>query len=69
MDVRIIPLDHLLYAFIPRPDQSLSRGVTPEKVRSLFAPALAVEREQRGEDPSGPRSAWYWLRRLRLAPV
>jgi CubicO group peptidase (beta-lactamase class C family) len=39
-------------------------GVAPEKVRSLFTPAFAVEREELGEDPSGPRSAWYWLRRL-----
>jgi len=22
-----------------------------------------VERQEGGEDPSGPRSAWYWLRR------
>jgi len=30
----------------------------------LFTPAFAVERDEMGEDPSGPRSAWYWLRRL-----
>jgi hypothetical protein len=29
----------------------------PEEVYSLFAPALAVEREERGEDPTGPRWA------------
>jgi cyclopropane fatty-acyl-phospholipid synthase-like methyltransferase len=55
---------YLLYTFTPRPDRPISRGVAPEEVRSLFAPAFAVEREERGEDPSGPRSAWYWLRRL-----
>jgi cyclopropane fatty-acyl-phospholipid synthase-like methyltransferase len=55
---------YLLYSFTPRPDRPISRGVAPEEVRSLFAPAFAVEREERGEDPSGPRSAWYWLRRL-----
>jgi len=22
-----------------------------------------VERQEGGEEPSGPRSAWYWLRR------
>ena len=60
---------YLLYAFTPRPDQSIPRGVAPEKVRSLFTPAFAVEREERGEDPSGPRSAWYWLRRLCPAPA
>jgi cyclopropane fatty-acyl-phospholipid synthase-like methyltransferase len=55
---------YMLYAFTPRPGHSTSRGVAPEEVRSLFTPAFAVEREERGEDPSGPRSAWYWLRRL-----
>jgi hypothetical protein len=60
---------YLLYAFTPRPDQSIPRGVAPEKVRSLFTPAFAVEREERGEDPSGPRSAWYWLQRLWPAPT
>jgi SAM-dependent methyltransferase len=60
---------YLLYAFTPRPDQDIPRGVAPEEVRILFAPAFAVEREERGEDPSGPRSAWYWLRRLCPAPT
>jgi SAM-dependent methyltransferase len=60
---------YLLYAFTPRPDHSTTRGVAPEEVRSLFVPAFAVEREERGEDPSGPRSAWYWLRRLCPAPA
>jgi cyclopropane fatty-acyl-phospholipid synthase-like methyltransferase len=55
---------YLLYAFTIRPDRPLPRGVTPDEVRSLFAPAFAVERQEGGEDPSGPRSAWYWLRRL-----
>jgi cyclopropane fatty-acyl-phospholipid synthase-like methyltransferase len=60
---------YLLYAFTPRPDHSATRGVAPEEVCSLFAPAFAVEREERGEDPTGPRSAWYWLRRLCPAPA
>ncbi len=60
---------YLLYAFTLRPDQPTPRGVAPEEVRSLFAPAFAVEREEIGEDPSGPRSAWYWLRRLCPAPA
>ena len=60
---------YLLYAFTPRPDHSTTRGVAPEEVRSLFAAAFAVEREERGEDPTGPRSAWYWLRRLCPAPA
>ena len=60
---------YLLYAFTPRPDHSTTRGVAPEEVRSLFAPAFSVEREEGGEDPTGPRSAWYRLRRLRPAPA
>jgi len=60
---------YLLYAFTPRPDHSTTREVAPEEVRSLFAPVFAVEREERGEDPTGPRSAWYWLRRLCPAPI
>ena len=60
---------YLLYTFTPRPDRPISRGVAPEEVRSLFAPAFAVEREEGGEDPSGPRSAWYWLRKLCPAPA
>ena len=55
---------YLLYAFAPRPDRSIPRGVAPEEVSSLFAPAFAVEREKVGKDPTGPQSAWYWLRRL-----
>ena len=55
---------YLLYAFTPRPDRSPTRGVAPQEVHSLFTPAFAVEREEIGKDPTGPRSAWYWLRRL-----
>jgi SAM-dependent methyltransferase len=55
---------YLLYAFTPRPGHSTTRGVAPEEVCSLFASAFTLEREEEGEDPSGPRSAWYWLRRL-----
>ncbi len=53
---------YLLYAFLPRPERG-TRGISPQGVRELFAPALAVERQEGGEDPSGPPSAWYWLRR------
>jgi len=60
---------YLLYTFTPRPDRPIPYWMAPEEVRNLFAPAFAVEREKRGEDPSGPRSAWYWLRRLCPAPA
>jgi len=59
---------YLLYAFTSQPDQSTRRGVASEEVRSLFTPAFAMEREEGGEDPSGPQSAWYWLRRLCSTP-
>ena len=54
---------YMLYAFTPRPDRP-TRGLAPAEVRRLFAPAFAVERQEGGDDPTGPRSAWYWLRRL-----
>jgi SAM-dependent methyltransferase len=60
---------YMLYAFTPRPGQPAPRGVTPGEVRSLFASAFVVERQDGGEDPSGPRSAWYWLRRLGPTPA
>lgn len=56
---------YLLYAFCPRPDGPPGRGIAPEEVRRLFSPGFVVERKKLGEDPSGPRSAWYWLRRSR----
>jgi len=52
-----------LYAFTPRPDRP-TRGLAPEEIQRVFAPAFAVEREEGGDDPTGPRPAWYWLRRL-----
>jgi SAM-dependent methyltransferase len=55
---------YMLYAFIPRPDRATPSGVAPGEVRRLFASAFAVERQEGGDDPTGSRSAWYWLRRL-----
>ena len=54
---------YMLYAFTPWPGHP-SRGLSPEEVRRLFAAAFAVERQEGGDDPTGPRSAWYWLRRI-----
>lgn len=55
---------YMLYAFAPHPDRSGPRGISPEEVRDLFAPAFVVERQAGGDDPTGPSSAWYWLRRV-----
>ncbi len=52
---------YMLYAFLPRRDQR--RGISPEEVRRLFCPDFTVERQEGGEDTSGPRAVWYWLRR------
>jgi SAM-dependent methyltransferase len=54
----------LLYAFTPRPGQGDPRGVAFGEVTELFTPAFAVERREEGDDPTGPSSAWYWLRRM-----
>ena len=55
---------YMLYAFVPRHDRLGSRGISPEEVRDLFAPAFVAERQEGGDDPTGPSSAWYWLRRI-----
>ncbi len=57
---------YLLYAFTPPPARPGPRGIAPEEVRRLFGPYFDLERQAGGEDPSGPSSAWYWMRRLRL---
>lgn len=55
---------YMLYAFTPRPDRFAPRGVASEEVRRLFTSAFATERQEGGDDPTGPPSAWYWLWRL-----
>ncbi len=54
---------YMLYAFVPRPDQLGPRGISPEEVRGFFGRAFVVERQEGGDDPTGPSSAWYWMRR------
>lgn len=54
---------YMLYAFTPRESRGQMLGLSPQMVRDLFGPALVVERQEGGEDPTGPSSAWYWLRR------
>jgi SAM-dependent methyltransferase len=54
---------YMLYAFVPRLNRSGPRGVSPEEVRGLFGSAFVMERQEGGDDPTGPSSAWYWLRR------
>lgn len=54
---------YMLYAFTS-PNQYVSRGVPLEEIRRLFASTFALERQEGGDDPTGPQSAWYWLRRI-----
>lgn len=58
----------MLYAFLPS-ERNAGRGITPHDVRGLFARAFAIERQEGGEDPNGPGSVWYWMRRAGAAPV
>ena len=55
---------YMLYAFVPCVDRPGPRGVSPEEVRDRFESAFTVERQEGGDDPTGPSSAWYWLRRI-----
>ncbi|MBN1811719.1 MAG: class I SAM-dependent methyltransferase [Anaerolineae bacterium] len=54
---------YMLYAFVPRPDRLGPRGVSPAELRDLFERAFVVERQEGGDDPTGPSAAWYWMRR------
>ncbi len=55
---------YLLYTFGARSDRPVPRGMSPDEVRDLFTAAFAVERQEGGDDPTGPQSFWYWLRRV-----
>lgn len=59
---------YMLYAFTRRPADSAARGIAPEGVKALFSPAFRIERQEGGEDPTGPSSAWYWLRQTAREP-
>ena len=53
---------YMLYAFQPS-DRHAGRGISPDQVRELLGRTFVVERQEGGEDPDGPGSFWYWLRR------
>jgi SAM-dependent methyltransferase len=55
---------YMLYAFVPRPGQPGPRGISLEELHRLFGFAFGVERQEGGDDPTGPPSAWYWLRKI-----
>jgi cyclopropane fatty-acyl-phospholipid synthase-like methyltransferase len=53
---------YMLYAFA-RTNRGSTRGVAPREVCGLFYPDLRLERKEGGNDPTGPTSWWYWLRK------
>ena len=42
---------------------SIPAGIALESIKALFAPAFLIDRQETGDDPRGPSSAWYWLQR------
>lgn len=61
---------YLLYAFMPHiSPRGEQRGLTPDEVRALFAPAFEVVETVVGVEATRPRpSAWYTLRRAGMQP-
>ena len=53
---------YMLYAFVPGDGPGPS-GIAPGEVHSLFTAAFTLARQEGGDDPTGPRSAWYWMQR------
>ena len=54
---------YMLYAFARRPDGAGPNGLSPQEVRELFLPDFCIERQEGGDDPTGPAAIWYWLRK------
>jgi SAM-dependent methyltransferase len=59
---------YMLYAFVSRSHRPGPHGLTRQEIRHLFAPAFTIERQEGGEDPTGPASAWYWFQRRSSTP-
>lgn len=57
----------LLYAFTPHRFMGGMMGLTPDDVRTTFAPEFEVVEMDVGDDPGGARSVWYRLRRTESA--
>jgi SAM-dependent methyltransferase len=54
----------MLYSF--GPDQSLMGdiGIAPDQAEQLFQLDFRLLKVEKGDDPTGPSSAWYWLERM-----
>jgi cyclopropane fatty-acyl-phospholipid synthase-like methyltransferase len=55
---------YMLYAFEPRQGFLMDMGLTCDQLQALFQPYFRLLRVERGADPNGPSSAWYWLERM-----
>ena len=53
-----------LYALEPTTLGTRAIGLTRDEIAAAFAPAWSLERVERGTNPNGRASAWYWLRRV-----
>jgi hypothetical protein len=53
---------YMLYAFLPAANHA-ERGLSRVEVNSLFGAYFELDRLEGGDDPNGPRSIWYWMRR------
>jgi 2-polyprenyl-3-methyl-5-hydroxy-6-metoxy-1,4-benzoquinol methylase len=53
---------YMLYAWLPRPWQGSTRGISRDEVKALFTPVLKLVHVEVGEE-RGAGSAWYWMER------
>jgi SAM-dependent methyltransferase len=51
---------YMLYAWLPRPRNDATRGISQDQVEALFTPAFQLIRSDLGDD-RGSASAWYWM--------
>lgn len=56
----------MLYTRDPSSSGGRMFGVTPERVRAIFAPWFEIERLERDDEGGG--STWFWMRRREAAP-
>jgi 2-polyprenyl-3-methyl-5-hydroxy-6-metoxy-1,4-benzoquinol methylase len=52
----------MLYAWLPRPWQGKTWGISPEDLDTLMQPAFSISRSVIGEENSFP-TGWYWFER------
>lgn len=55
---------YLLYCFEPMIRHGRAMGATRYDIEQLFADGFRLEKVERGKNPDGMASAWYWLRKI-----